>query len=40
MCNRVRFINEGQVVFDGTPEELVRDQHDLDRRFHELTAVN
>ncbi len=39
MCNRVIFIHEGQVVFDGTPEDLVRDQHDLDKRFHELTAA-
>ncbi len=39
MCNRVIFIHEGQVVFDGTPEDLVRDEHDLSKRFHELTAA-
>ena len=39
MCNRVIFINEGQVVFDGTPDDLVRDEHDLDKRFHDLTAI-
>lgn len=38
MCNRVIFINEGRIVFDGTPEELSREQHDLDERFSELTA--
>jgi ABC-2 type transport system ATP-binding protein len=39
MCNRVIFIHEGQVVFDGTPEDLVRDEHDLSKRFHELTTA-
>ncbi len=39
MCNRVIFINEGCIVFDGTPEELAREQHDLDERFSELTAT-
>ena len=39
MCNRVIFINEGRVVFDGSPEELVRDEHDLDKRFHDLTTT-
>ncbi len=39
MCNRVIFINEGRVVFDGTPDDLVRDEHDLDKRFHDLTAT-
>ena len=39
MCNRVVFIHEGRLVFDGTPEELSRDQADLDERFHELTVA-
>jgi ABC-2 type transport system ATP-binding protein len=39
MCNRVIFINEGNVVFDGSPEDLVRNEHDLDKRFHDLTAT-
>lgn len=39
MCNRVIFINEGRLVFDGTPGELTVEQRDLDERFHELTAA-
>jgi ABC-2 type transport system ATP-binding protein len=39
MCDRVIFINEGVVRFDGTPAELKRDGKSLDERFHELTAV-
>nr|WP_145064166.1 ATP-binding cassette domain-containing protein [Adhaeretor mobilis] len=39
MCNRVVFINEGRMVFDGTPAELTRQQPDLDHRFHELTGA-
>ena len=37
MCNRVLFINEGRLVFDGTPQELAADQSDFDERFHELS---
>lgn len=37
MCNRVLFINEGRLVFDGTPQELAADQADFDERFHELS---
>jgi ABC-2 type transport system ATP-binding protein len=37
MCNRVLFINEGRLVFDGTPQELAADQADFDDRFHELS---
>ena len=39
MCNRVLFINEGRLVFDGTPAELGQGQHDLDEKFLELTAA-
>jgi len=39
MCNRVVFINEGRLVFDGTPAELSEQQSNLDERFHELTAT-
>lgn len=39
MCNRVVFINEGRLVFDGTPSDLAAQNNDLDERFHELTAV-
>ncbi|MGI9455210.1 MAG: ABC transporter ATP-binding protein [Aeoliella sp.] len=38
MCNRVLFINEGRVVFDGTPQELKGGESNLDERFHQLTA--
>jgi ABC-2 type transport system ATP-binding protein len=37
MCNRVLFINEGRLVFDGTPQELAAEEHNLDQRFHELS---
>lgn len=37
MCNRVLFITEGRLVFDGTPQQLAADQSDFDQRFHELT---
>ncbi len=40
MCNRVIFINEGQVVFDGSPAELSNHSGDLSERFHELTRPN
>ena len=40
MCNRVIFINEGQVVFDGSPAELSNHTGDLSTRFHELTRSN
>ena len=37
MCNRVIFINEGRLVFDGTPAGAGRaSTHNLDERFHEL----
>lgn len=39
MCNRVVFINEGRLVFDGTPQELVREDHNLDEKFRVLTAA-
>jgi len=38
MCNRVIFINEGQVVFDGTPDELAT-RENLDERFHQLSSL-
>ena len=31
MCNRVIFINEGRLVFDGTPDELAARDKDLER---------
>jgi ABC-2 type transport system ATP-binding protein len=36
MCNRVLFINEGRLVFDGTPQDLAG-RGDLDEQFHELS---
>jgi ABC-2 type transport system ATP-binding protein len=37
MCNRVIFINEGRLVFDGTPAALGAKDKDLSDRFHQLT---
>jgi ABC-2 type transport system ATP-binding protein len=39
MCNRVVFVNEGRIVFDGTPAELTAKEPNLDERFHQLTGV-
>jgi gliding motility-associated transport system ATP-binding protein len=39
MCNRVVFINEGRIVFDGTPAELTASERNLDDRFHQLTGA-
>ena len=40
MCNRVIFINEGRLVFDGTPAELMAAERNLDERFHQLTGAD
>jgi ABC-2 type transport system ATP-binding protein len=37
MCNRVIFINEGRLVFDGTPTEFAASERNIDERFHQLT---
>lgn len=37
MCNRVIFINEGRLAFDGTPQELAAERDNLDERFNELS---
>jgi ABC-2 type transport system ATP-binding protein len=39
MCNRVVFINEGRLVFDGTPHDLAREERNLDEKFHALTSA-
>jgi ABC-2 type transport system ATP-binding protein len=39
MCNRVIFINEGKLAFDGTPAELAAGAGTLDDRFHDLTRT-
>jgi ABC-2 type transport system ATP-binding protein len=38
MCNRVVFINEGRLVFDGTPQQLTADRKNLDECFHQWTG--
>jgi ABC-2 type transport system ATP-binding protein len=40
MCNRVVFINEGRLVFDGEPDELLANEKDLGERFHQLTGAD
>ena len=40
MCNRVIFIAEGQIVFDGSPDDLTAAEQGLDERFHQLSAVS
>lgn len=37
MCNRVIFINEGRVVFDGSTDELAA-SGDMDKKFQDLTG--
>jgi len=37
MCNRVICINEGRLVFDGSPREFSAEKADLNERFHQLT---
>ncbi len=39
MCNRVIFINEGRLVFDGTPAGMGAEK-DLSERFHQLTEAD
>ena len=38
MCNRVLFISEGRLVYDGSPDELTGDGRSLEEHFHDLTA--
>ena len=40
MCNRVLFINEGRLVFDGAPEQLGDDPATMDSKFHEFTSAS
>jgi ABC-2 type transport system ATP-binding protein len=37
MCNRVIFIDEGRLKFDGTPAEFAAAEKNLDERFYQLT---
>ncbi len=39
IANRLLFINEGRVVYDGTPNELMRDGKTLEEQFHTLTGT-
>src|SRR3954471_14688632 len=39
MCNRVIFINEGRVVFDGTPSNFAADEKKLDERYYQLSIA-
>lgn len=38
VADRVLFIHDGRIVFDGPPRELATEGHTLEERFHELTA--
>jgi len=38
IAKRVLFINEGRLVYDGTPQDLTKDGLSLDERFRLLTA--
>jgi ABC-2 type transport system ATP-binding protein len=40
IANRVVFVNEGRIVYDGATKDLVRDGRDLDVHFHELTGAH
>jgi len=39
ICNRVIFITEGRLVFDGTPADFSANEKNLDKRFHQLSAL-
>jgi ABC-2 type transport system ATP-binding protein len=39
IANRVLFINEGKLVYDGTAAEMTKDGYSLDERFRSLTAA-
>jgi ABC-2 type transport system ATP-binding protein len=38
VADRVLFIHDGRVVFDGPPAQLRTDGHSLEEQFHRLTA--
>jgi ABC-2 type transport system ATP-binding protein len=40
VCNRVIFITEGRVVFDGTPRDFSADEKNLDKRFYQLSSLD
>jgi ABC-2 type transport system ATP-binding protein len=39
IATRVLFINEGRLVYNGTPGDLTKDGYSLDERFRSLTAA-
>ncbi len=39
IATRVLFINEGRLVYDGTPGDLTKNGSSLDQRFRSLTAA-
>ena len=39
IAKRVIFINEGRMIYDGTPKDLTKDGHSLDDRFRALSAT-
>jgi ABC-2 type transport system ATP-binding protein len=39
IANRVIFINEGRLVYDGPASDLIRDGRSLDEHFHELSPA-
>jgi ABC-2 type transport system ATP-binding protein len=39
IANRVLFINEGRLVYDGTMADMTKDGYSLDERFRKLTAA-
>jgi ABC-2 type transport system ATP-binding protein len=39
IADRVLFITEGRLTYDGTPADLTKDGNSLDEKFHALTAT-
>jgi ABC-2 type transport system ATP-binding protein len=38
VADRVLFIHDGRIVFDGSPKEMAADGRSLEDQFHRLTA--
>jgi len=38
VADRVLFVHQGRLVFDGTPAELAKGSKSLEERFRELTS--
>jgi ABC-2 type transport system ATP-binding protein len=38
VADRVLFIHDGKIVFDGTPNALLAEGQSLEEQFHRLTA--